>query len=257
MKRALERVRARAVRFADRLGWRARLQRANERWSPSRRVRRDGRDKRHFDAIFASTLASDDLAVDIGANVGAVAASIVRAAPGAKHVLVEPLPDLAARLAEQFPGCEVHAVACSDHEGSERFVRVVERPTRSGLDPGEITAGMTTEELVVPVTTLDALLAGRLPKLVKIDVEGTELDVLRGAAHTLTTARPLVLFEHQPHGDAGRERSRGIHRLLTAARYRLYDVDGAGPLDEATFVDVAARGRIWNFVATPEATTPE
>jgi FkbM family methyltransferase len=256
MRRAFERMRARAIRVVDRFGWRARLAHMNERFSPSRRIRRDGRDHRHFEVIVAATLAADDLAVDIGANIGTVAAMITRVAPAAKHVLVEPLPELAARLREQFPQCEVHSVACADHEGEATFVRVVERPTRSGLQPGQLKAGMTTESLPVEVTTLDTLLAGRRPRLVKIDVEGAELDVLRGAPATLASARPVVLFEHQPPaGDT--TTSRAIHRLLHDCRYRVYDVDGHGPLDEDAFIAAAQRGRIWNFVATPDATTAE
>jgi len=239
------------VRWADRLGWRANLQRLNERISPSRRVRRDGRDHRHFDVLLTASLAPDDLCVDIGANIGTVTTTMARVAPYGKHILVEPLPDLAIRLAERFPGCEVHAVACSDHDGLEHFVRVVERPTRSGLHPGQVKAGMTTESFEVPVTTLDALLAGRRPRVIKIDVEGTELDVLRGARQTIATARPIVLFEHQPVSDEGAAQSRAIHELFTAASYRLFDVDGDGPLDTDSFIKTARSGRVWNFVATP------
>jgi FkbM family methyltransferase len=249
--RAVEEVRARAIRVADRYGWRDRLRLMNERWSPSRQVRRDGRDHRHLDVLLASTLAPDDLCVDIGANVGTIAATVVRAAPDAKHVLIEPLPELASRLTERFPGCEVHAVACSDHAGVEHFVRVVERPTRSGLQPGQVKAGMTTETIDVPVITLDALLDGRNPRVVKIDVEGTELDVLRGAPATLARARPLIVFEHQPTEAEIATQTRPIHRLLTDAQYRVYDVDGDGPFDEDAFAATCLAGRVWNFVATP------
>src|SRR3954452_4583177 len=156
MRRLLEKLRASAIRVADRFGVRDRARLAQERYSLSPRVRRDGRDHRHFDVILSSVLGPDDLCVDIGANVGTVTASMVRCAPDAKHVVCEALPDLAARLADRYPGCEVHAVACSDHEGIEKFVRVVERPTRSGLNPGQIKPGMTTETIDVPVTTVDA-----------------------------------------------------------------------------------------------------
>jgi hypothetical protein len=55
-----------------------------------------------------------------------------------------------------------------------------------------------------PVTTLDALWdrCGVPPvQVVKIDVEGYELEVLRGGRRLLTDARPDVLVEtHQPAG---------------------------------------------------------
>ncbi len=48
---------------------------------------------------------------------------------------------------------------------------------------------------VVPVTTLDA---EALPdvRLIKVDVEGMELDVLQGAQHTIQTQRPFVIVEN-------------------------------------------------------------
>lgn len=252
MRSLLERGRAVVVRLIDRLGWREPIRALNERWSPSRRVRRDGRDRRHLDVLIASTVGPNELCVDVGANVGSVTRTITRVAPDIRHVLVEPLPDLAARLADEFPTCEVHAVALSDHEGSVDFTRNLDRPTRSGIDPGQTKAGQRTEQITVPITTLDALLAGRNPCFVKIDVEGAELDVLRGASHTLEQARPLVVFEHQPDAASDFDATRSIHKLLGAAQYRVFDIDGEGPYDAEAFVTVCRRGHVWNFVAVPE-----
>jgi FkbM family methyltransferase len=252
MRSLLERGRAAAVRLVDRLGWREPIRALNERWSPSRRVRRDGRDRRHLDVLIASTVGPNDLCVDVGANVGSVTQTMIRVAPSVRHVLVEPLPDLAARLGDQFPTCEVHATALADHEGSTEFTRNLDRPTRSGIDPGQTKAGQRTEKITVPITTLDTLLAGRSPRFVKIDVEGAELDVLRGASHTLETARPLVVFEHQPDIASEFDATRAIHKLLGAAQYRVFDIDGTGPYDPEAFVAVCKRGHIWNFVAVPE-----
>ena len=251
MRRLLEKLRAGFIRALDGIGMRDRARRAQERYSLTPRIRRDARDHRHFDVILSALLGPDDLCVDVGANVGTVTDTIVRCAPEAKHVLIEALPDLAARLAERFPGCEVHAVACSDHEGRESFTRVVERPTRSGLDPGQVKAGMTTQTLDVPVTTLDRLLGGRDPRVIKIDVEGAELQVLRGAQETLGRARPVVLFEHQPAPESVDRESTTLHRLLVDLEYRIFDIDGVGPLTEGELVETCRTGRVWNFIATP------
>jgi FkbM family methyltransferase len=251
MRRLLEKLRAGFIRALDGIGMRDRARRAQERYSLSPRIRRDARDHRHFDVILSALLGPDDLCVDVGANVGTVTDTIVRCAPEAKHVLIEPLPDLAARLTERFPGCEVHAVACSDHEGHEAFTRVVERPTRSGLEPGQVKAGMTTESLTVPVTTLDRLLGSRDPRVIKIDVEGAELQVLRGARKTLGRARSVVLFEHQPPADRVDQETSALHRLLADLDYRVFDIDGVGPLTEGELVETCRTGRVWNFVATP------
>jgi FkbM family methyltransferase len=249
MMNAMTRARGSVVRLADRLGVREQLRQINERWSPSRATRRDGRDRRHIDVVLAAALGPRDLGVDVGANVGSVAATMVRVAPAIPHVLVEPLPDLAARLEERFPSCEVHAVALADRAGRAPFVHVPDRPTRSGLRPEQLPRGLDTAQIEVPVTTLDELLGERSPRVLKIDVEGTELDVLRGAESTLRRAKPLVLFEHL--GLERVEETSGIFALFESLEYRVFDIDGAGPLDADTFRSTCRTGQLWNFLASP------
>ena len=53
---------------------------------------------------------------------------------------------------------------------------------------------------VVQVTTLDAEALTDV-RLIKVDVEGMELDVLRGAQHTISTQRPFLIVENFLHHD--------------------------------------------------------
>jgi FkbM family methyltransferase len=217
-------------------------------------MRRDARDLRHLRLLIASTVGPTDLCVDVGANVGSVARVFLDVAPTVQHLLVEPVPELAARLKVDFPACEVYAGALSDVQGTAQFAVNVDRPTRSSLDPDRADAQSVTT-MSIEVTTLDALLRGQSPRLVKIDVEGAELRVLRGSACTLTKARPLVVFEHGPLPPGDHSPSFEIHGLFEEAGYRLFDIDGAGPLSAQQFVDAASSGRIWNFVAVPPSGT--
>jgi len=52
----------------------------------------------------------------------------------------------------------------------------------------------------VPAVTLDAELAGRRPTFVKMDIEGAELDALRGAARVVRESRPVlaICVDHRP-----------------------------------------------------------
>jgi hypothetical protein len=54
-------------------------------------------------------------------------------------------------------------------------------------------------ELVVPITTLDACIYGELqlrrPDVLKIDVEGAELEVLEGANRAITEFHPKIFLE--------------------------------------------------------------
>ena len=198
----------------------------------------------------AAVVGPDDLCVDVGANVGSVSAELVRLAPSVGHVLIEPLPEMRPILTARFPHCDVVTAAVSDHEGTSTFVAVTDRPTRSGLRPNMRTRSMRARSITVGVTTLDRLLENRPARLLKIDVEGTELEVLRGAQKTLARDRPVVVFEHQPKDARALEESRELHGLLSEAGYRLFDIDGNGPLDERAFLASARRQRLWTYVAS-------
>ena len=67
----------------------------------------------------------------------------------------------------------------------------------------------------ISVIPLDTLSEGHVVRLIKIDVEGMELDVLRGATQTLTRDRPLLYIEASD--DAQRQL---IDGFLTAFGYR-------------------------------------
>ena len=52
----------------------------------------------------------------------------------------------------------------------------------------------------IPVVTLDSLGADK-PLFIKIDAEGMELEILRGAAQTMKSAKPFIVFENFLEGD--------------------------------------------------------
>ena len=79
------------------------------------------------------------------------------------------------------------------------------------IDRGRLARGSATvravsqtvgETIVVPVRTLDSFEFERVDAI-KIDVEGAELDVLRGATATLERAHPLLLVEIEQRHHAG------------------------------------------------------
>jgi len=77
----------------------------------------------------------------------------------------------------------------------------------------------------VPATSLDDYVSGgnRIPRLIKIDVEGAELRVLRGAAHLLTgPAAPILILAHHSLWES-QEGSAELMSLLTSAGYQILD----------------------------------
>jgi FkbM family methyltransferase len=143
----------------------------------------------------------------------------------------------------------VEARAAADRPGSRRF----QAPQAGDLwdGTGRLVGDQEPRGGAVECVTLDQFTAerelGRVD-LVKIDVEGWELAVLRGAIRLLGAARPVVLFEYDP---AYISRCGGSGAALTSylhdSGYRLYGLaPGRPPLAVARLGE-----RDGNFLAVP------
>jgi FkbM family methyltransferase len=149
-----------------------------------------------------SFLSSRSVYVDVGANSGAYAAVVERIVGSRSMVLVEPLPALAEVLRARFPASYVVAAALSNRRGSAtiRVPSIDGRlySTRATLNDHDEPGQSGVEELDVEVRTLDDLVADlRLRRIdvLKVDVEGHELELLAGGRRTIRRLRPVVLIE--------------------------------------------------------------
>ncbi len=216
-------------------------------------ARRDRRDNERARLLAAAVLGPSSNCVDIGANVGLLLAMFTELAPRGSHIAYEPVPSLRASLARRFPQVDVRAAAVSDRCGEATFVVHKRLPSRSSLRPVGYPQ-TDTEQIRVPLETLDrALPAGYVPHLLKLDVEGAEHLVLRGARETLRAHRPVVLFEHQKrtasYYSAGPEEIFSL--LVDEAGMRIFDLDGDGPYSRPRLRATYQSERRWNFFAVP------
>lgn len=152
-------------------------------------------------AIMERVLDRRSTCIDVGCHVGAILDMMLRLAPEGRHYAFEPLPHLYSGLVQKYsgrPNVHLHEVALSDTEGEATFHHVVTNPGLSGLLKRRF--DRPHEEVVeirVKLARLDDLLPPDLEvRLVKIDVEGAELQVLRGGFEMLRRSRSLVVFEH-------------------------------------------------------------
>jgi FkbM family methyltransferase len=132
-------------------------------------------------------------------------------------VLIEPQPELAGDLCSAR-SAKVFAVACSSPENAGRRMKLHVAGALSALDRDRMAPGAQPERVIeVPVRTLDDVLieagAPRQLDFLSIDVEGHELEVLRGFDFAHWRPRLVLLEDH-----VGNLKK---HRFLRAAGYRL------------------------------------
>ena len=151
----------------------------------------------HVNAVLDALLPDDGVFVDVGSNWGWFPL-YVASRPGFRGSVhaFEPFPatfaDLASVVAQAGLNDRIqcHAVALSDKSG--RATMQLPDGFQSGL-------AMMSEENAGPgkgvaTDTLDALELGSV-SVIKIDAEGAELKVLRGAAATIAKHRPMIVLE--------------------------------------------------------------
>jgi FkbM family methyltransferase len=165
---------------------------------------------------------------DIGANVGLFAiAAAQKAGPRGSVLAIEPDPWLAALLqrtvaAQRPTAAPVHimpvAVTDTTRIGTLHIAKRNRASNHLSSVPEHSQAGGTRETLQVLCITLDWLLTQTLPPhFVKIDVEGSEIDLLHAAHCLLSEVRPIIMCESQHHNRPE------VTTIFNQYRYKLYD----------------------------------
>jgi FkbM family methyltransferase len=211
----------------------------------------DGRYEPNEMFAVARLLAPGMCVVDAGANEGlfTILAARIVGESGTVHAF-EPSPREQSRLqanlaVNRLSNVKVHRTALGRAPGKSTL-RVAEasHPGHNALG-GFMYAGTVLEESVeVDIVTLDQAVRGeKLTRLdlLKIDVEGSEVDVLQGADEVLRTLRPVVLAEAQD--ESLRRMGSNVGELLKLLRAHDYEVKVFGESGHAeTLVDDRATG---------------
>lgn len=174
-------------------------------------------------------------AIDVGANVGFYSVLLAKSvSPGRRVLAVEPIPEAVAKLKENLrrngavESVLIHDGAALDEDGPCELVTVDGKSEYSTMGHLVHASVSTAEGRTIRVrgTRLDELVQ-RLtldPGFIKIDVEGSELKVLRGATGLLSEARPNLLIEvHQYLLEEGGGSANEVLEFLRGHRYRLFN----------------------------------
>jgi len=180
--------------------------------------------------VIRAFLSEGDIFLDIGANVGLMSllASQLVGASGQIHSF-EPVPELNSILsasirANGFKNVFLHRLALGSREEQRQLFEhpEVNRGSSTMMDWGDRTRGVP-----VSVGTLDNFVSARLPlrriALAKIDVEGWELEVLKGGLKLLTGPNcPAICIEYSALHPMFGGTPLDVYALITSLGYRVF-----------------------------------
>lgn len=201
-------------------------------------------------------LKKDMRAIDVGVNAGVFSLWMSKFAAGLDSF--ECNPSLVRKLRGFLPkNVELHACALSSESGETtlRFdpnntgIGTIETNNRLDNNPGI----RSIQEATVPMRRLDEFNLQRV-SFMKIDVEGHELEVLKGAADLLATQKPVLLIEIEERHCAGNlER---VPEWLSQFGYRVHCFDkSTGKITLVMDVQSVAREGVNNFWFLPQSAT--
>jgi FkbM family methyltransferase len=216
-------------------------------------------ERRFMERILSSGLVQTF--VDVGANQGLYTLIAARHMPGGQVIAFEPLIAEAEKLrrnlaVNRYGNVRVEEKALGAFEGdADMFMCLGGMSGYSSLRPPADDVPVDSVLVSVRVSTLDQyVLSGHLSSLdlVKIDVEGGELEVLRGAARAIDRYQPVFMIEVEDR----RTNQWGYTAIellsfLTDRGYRWFDIDPTGLLTPHAIM--ASQYEWQNLVALPAA----
>lgn len=182
--------------------------------------------------------------VDVGVNLGQTLLDVKLSHPDIEYIGFEPNPMCVSYVRQLisvngFANCVLVPAGLSDRAGLLQLHSTPNQPVdHSSTIIGSLRSYQTATQVINTVVFDEVFpeLSNAPIAFVKIDVEGAELDVLKGMARTLARDRPPVYCEVLPHAggrnaDEIRSRRAELLGLVHALGYKPFHVQDAGDGD--------------------------
>jgi FkbM family methyltransferase len=200
----------------------------------------------------------DSNCIDIGCHIGSSLSSMVRHAPRGRHIAFEPVPMKALWLRKKFLEVEVKQMALGDKREKLTFYQNLSRPGFSSFGHDASNQDKIVELHVDCEKLDDVVPTDRKFTYIKIDTEGAEILVLRGARQLVARDSPFILFESSHDGAAklGLDRDDLFTFITHELGYEVFLVkdflENRAALDLAGFQKAAVYPfQAFNFLAVP------
>ena len=177
--------------------------------------------------------------LDVGANVGIYSWGVHNLCPSRKIIACEPDPRNFQLLQMTLKHCNPNNItilplALSNESRQASFLQDELTSATGTLEDGtkpwvELYLNGSAKKIVVGTTTIDKVTKeSSVPSLIKIDVEGHELEVLDGAKDTLNQVTPSLIIESFP------PKQKTVIKLLLSRGYEIIDADHSCHVNEFT-----------------------
>jgi FkbM family methyltransferase len=130
--------------------------------------------------------------LDVGTNSAQFFTEIIKIFPNIYVEFVEPNPTCNKKIAKRYKNIITHPVGLGETEGSLTFYINKFKDNSKGASFIRDT-NIEVNEITVDVKTLDSITQDKVFDFIKIDVEGFELEVLKGGVNTLSKTKYLVV----------------------------------------------------------------
>jgi FkbM family methyltransferase len=164
------------------------------KWDVTKNIQYD----RLTNEIINTVVNQNSVCIDVGAHKGEILDVIIKNAPNQVHYGFEPIPSLFNNLQLKYgEKCHILPYALSEEEGKSTFQFVKNAPAYSGIKQRKYAVkNPEIEEIEVELKRLDDVVPSDIKiDLIKIDVEGAEFMVLKGAKELLLRNKPTIIFE--------------------------------------------------------------
>jgi FkbM family methyltransferase len=206
--------------------------------------------------VFRQAINNNSHCIDVGCHKGELLKMICHLAPEGSHYAFEPIPHLYDALKQSFPQVAVFPYALGNAQGSSSFQFVRNAPAYSGIRQRSYKVENPDIDVIdVEQRRLDDLIpVGEHIDFIKIDVEGGEFDVLKGAERILIDSKPVLLFEFGlGASDYYGSDPADLHDYLCNCGLRIFTLQGwlknRNGLTREDFVRIYAENREYYFVA--------
>ena len=210
--------------------------------------------------IISKMLLQNSNCIDVGCHSGEIMDLFLKQCPNGHHFGFEPIPGYADALVKKYenkPQVTIMATALGENNATTSFTYVKTNPAYSSiLERKYDRDNEVTEQIEVSIKRLDDCIPqGTKIDIIKIDVEGAEMLVLKGGKELIARDKPIVIFEHGlgaadvygfgPH-DVWTYFDQVGMKVFTLKNF----LKGATPLDVETFSQEFHESKNYYFIAS-------